>query len=151
VEDRGRFQRTAAVQSARRLRGPADLTALLLDTEVLIWWDANDKRLGERARLAIRDAPDVYVSAASAWEIAIKAALGKLRTTRKPSDAVADAAFERLPVTFEHAEAVLTLPAHHRDPFDRLIVAAAQTEGLTIVSSDSQFRLYDVPLIDARA
>ena len=124
---------------------------LLLDTEVLIWWDANDKRLGEKARILIRDADAVYVSAASAWEISIKVALGKLRTSRLPSEAVADSDFRTLPVTFEHAEAVLTLPAHHRDPFDRLIVAAAQVERLAVVSSDSQLRMYDVPLIDARA
>jgi PIN domain nuclease of toxin-antitoxin system len=123
---------------------------LLLDTEVLIWWDADDTRLGPDARTLIRNAADVYVSAASAWEIAIKAALGKLRTSRQPSDAVADASFQALPITFEHAEAILALPPHHRDPFDRLIVAAAQVERLTIVSSDSQFRLYGVPLVDAR-
>ena len=111
---------------------------LLLDTEVLIWWDANDKRLGEKARTLIRDAEAVYVSAASAWEISIKVALGKLRTSRLPSAAVADSDFRTLPVTFEHAEAVLALPAHHRDPFDRLIVAAAQVERLAVVSSDSQ-------------
>ena len=126
------------------------MTALLLDTEVLIWWDTNDKRLGRNARASIQDAAEVFVSAASAWEISIKSALGKLQARRRPSEAVADAAFQSLPVTFEHAEAVLGLPAHHRDPFDRLIVAAAQVEWLTVVSSDSQFRLYDVPLIDAR-
>lgn len=126
------------------------MTPLLLDTEVLIWWDANDRRLGRHARALIRDADDVYVSAASAWEIAIKVALGKLRTTRLPSAAAADAEFRTLPVTFEHAEALLALPAHHRDPFDRLLVTTARVERLTVVSSDSQLRLYDVPLIDAR-
>lgn len=126
------------------------MRALLLDSEVLIWWDANDRRLGRNARAHIQDAEDVYVSAASAWEIMIKAALGKLRTSRQPSAAVADAAFRPLPITFEHAEAVITLPPHHRDPFDRLIIATAQVEGLTVVTSDSQFRLYEVPLIDAR-
>jgi PIN domain nuclease of toxin-antitoxin system len=123
---------------------------LLLDTEVLIWWDANDKRLGRHARASIRDADEVYVSAASAWEISIKVALGKLRTGRQPSEAVADADFRMLPVTFEHAEAILELPPHHRDPFDRLIVAAARVEDLTIVSSDNLLHVYDVPLIDAR-
>jgi PIN domain nuclease of toxin-antitoxin system len=123
---------------------------LLLDTEVLIWWDANDKRLGPNARASIRDAEDVYVSAASAWEISIKVALGKLRTARRPSEAVVDADFRMLPVTFDHAEAVLALPAHHHDPFDRLIVAAARVENLAIVSSDRQLRAYDVSLIDAR-
>lgn len=123
---------------------------LLLDTEVLIWWDANDRRLGAQARALIQQADDVYVSAASAWEISIKAALGKLRTSRQASEAMADAAFQQLAVTFEHAEAIQSLPMHHRDPFDRLIVAAARVEGLTIVSSDEQFQRYDVALIDAR-
>jgi PIN domain nuclease of toxin-antitoxin system len=92
----------------------------------------------------------IYVSAASAWEIAIKAALGKLRTTRRPSQVVADAAFRALPITFEHAEAVSGLPAHHSDPFDRLILTVADVEGLTVVSSDRRFALYGIPLIDAR-
>lgn len=87
---------------------------LLLDTEVLIWWDADDKRLGPNARARIRDAGDVYVSAASAWEISIKVALGQLQTGRQPSEAEADADFRMLPVTFEHAEAVLGLPASSR-------------------------------------
>lgn len=123
---------------------------LLLDTEALIWWDTNDVRLGGNARALLQNAVEVYVSAASAWEIVRKAALGKLRTTRRPSQAVADGGFEELPVTFEHAEAVGGLPPHHNDPFDRLILAAARTEGLTIVSSDERFARYDVPLVDAR-
>jgi PIN domain nuclease of toxin-antitoxin system len=123
---------------------------LLLDTEALIWWDDNDARLGGNARAAIQNADDVYVSAASAWEIVIKAALGKLRTTRRPGEAVADGGFRELPITFEHTEAVATLPAHHSDPFDRLIVAVAAVEGFTIVTSDRQFEPYEVPAIDAR-
>jgi PIN domain nuclease of toxin-antitoxin system len=126
------------------------VTPLLLDTEVLIWWDANDRRLGARARALIQEADDVYVSAASAWEISIKTALGKLRTTRKASEAMVDASFQQLGVTFEQAEEIGLLPLHHRDPFDRLIVAAARVEGLTIVSSDEQYQRYDVGLIDAR-
>ena len=124
---------------------------LLLDTEALIWWDAGDPRLGARARAAIEDASEVWVSAASAWEIVIKQALGKLRTTRQPADAVADSGFDPLPVTFEHAAAVGALASHHRDPFDRLIIAAAVVEELTIVTSDPQFGLYAAPLIDARS
>lgn len=126
------------------------MTALLLDTEALIWWDANDPRLGGKARAAIQDASEVYVSAASAWEIVIKSSLGKLRTTRRPAKAVADGGFRELPVTFEHAEAVRALPRHHADPFDRIIIAAATVEGCTIVSSDEKFTLYHVPLLDAR-
>lgn len=124
---------------------------LLLDTEVLIWWDADDSRLGPKARAAIQQAEDVYVSAASGWEIAIKQGLGKLQTRRKPSQAVMEGGFSPLPVTFEHAEAVRTLPKHHNDPFDRLIVAVAQLETLTIVTSDDRFTDYSLPLIDARA
>ena len=123
---------------------------LLLDTEAFIWWDANDRRLGARARAAIQDAPEVFVSAASAWEIVIKVALKKLRTTRRPLEALLDASFRELPVTFQHAEALETLPAHHADPFDRLILATAAVEGLTIVTSDRLFNLYALPLLDAR-
>ena len=126
------------------------MTRLLLDTGALIWWDQNDPRLGGNARAAIQNAESVYVSAASAWEITIKSALGKLRTTRKPHQAIADGGFDELPITVEHAEAVGHLKAHHTDPFDRLIIAAASVEGLTIVTSDAQFARYDVPLINAQ-
>jgi PIN domain nuclease of toxin-antitoxin system len=123
---------------------------LLLDTEALIWWDADDRRLGPRARSDIRTAIEVYVSAASAWEIAIKVALGKLRTKRRAALAVAEGGFKELPLTFEHADAFDDLPWHHRDPFDRLLIATARVEQLTIVTSDGHFEEYDVPLVDAR-
>ncbi len=123
---------------------------LLLDTEALIWWDANDPRLGGHARARIQDAVEVYVSAASAWEVTIKVAIGKLRTTRSPAQAVEDAGFHELPVTFGHAAAVAALPPLHADPFDRLILAVARTERLTIVTSNRLFEGYDVPLVDAR-
>ena len=126
------------------------MTRVLLDTEVLIWWDANDTRLGGNARALIQDADEVYVSAASAWEIVIKTALGKLHTTRSPSQATAEGGFLELPIAFEHTEQVGELPAHHSDPFDRLILAVAGVEGLPVVTSDQLFSLYDVPLIDAR-
>lgn len=126
------------------------MTRLLLDTEAFIWWDAGDRRLGRHARDAVTRAGEVYVSAASAWEIAIKTAIGKIRTTRSAAQAVADGDFRELPVTFEHAAAVSDLPPHHGDPFDRLLVAVARVEGLAIVTSDAQFARYDVPLVDAR-
>jgi len=125
------------------------VSALLLDTSALIWWDTNDPRLGGKARAAIHDASEVYVSAASAWEIVIKSVLGKLRTTRRPAQAVVDGGFRELAVTFEHVEAVRALPRHHADPFDRLIIAAAKVEGCRIVTSDDVFRKYDVALVDA--
>ena len=123
---------------------------LLLDTEALLWWDANDRRLGGAARAAIQDASEVFGCAASAWEIGIKSALGKLRTTRRPAKAVAEGGFRELPVTFDHTEALRRLPRHHGDPFDRIIIATARTEACTVVTSNEKFRLYDVPIIDAR-
>jgi PIN domain nuclease of toxin-antitoxin system len=124
---------------------------LLLDTQALIWWDENNPKLGGNARAAIQNADMVYVSAASAWEIVIKAAIGKLRTRRKLKQAVLDGGFEELPVSFEHVESVNELAAHHQDPFDRVIIATARVEGLTILTSDDHFQDYGVPLIDARS
>jgi prevent-host-death family protein len=144
------FRRASAGAMAGRIRGAtSQMTRLLLDTSVLIWWEQNDPRLGGNARAAIQNAESVYVSAASAWEITIKSALGKLRTTRQPHQAINDSGFDELPITVEHAEAVGRLAAHHSDPFDRLIIAAARVEELTIVTSDAQFARYNVPVLDA--
>ena len=126
------------------------MTALLLDTEALIWWDSNDPRLGGNARAAIQDASDVFVSSASAWEIVIKSALGKLKTKRNSGKAVSDGGFREIAITFEHAEAARGLPAHHGDPFDRIIIATAKVEDCIIVTSDEKFRDYDVRVLDAR-
>ena len=121
---------------------------LLLDTHVLIWWDEG-RRLSPGARRAIRGAEAVYVSAASAWEIAIKIGLGRLRPTRTVEQAAAESGFLELPVTFRHAELVAQLPAHHRDPFDRLLVAQAEAERLTLVTRDPVFARYSVDVIPA--
>ena len=121
---------------------------LLLDTLVLIWWDEG-ARLSSHARQAIASAEEVYVSAASAWEIAIKASLGRLQTTRTVTRAAGESGFVELPVVFAHTEAVLNLPWHHRDPFDRLLVAQALVEGLTVVTRDARFRPYPVAVLAA--
>ena len=121
---------------------------LLLDTHVLIWWDEG-RRLTTAARGAIADADAVYVSAASAWEVAIKIALRRVRPARTVEGAARDSGFVELPVTFRHAERMAGLPPHHRDPFDRLLVAQAEVEGLTLVSRDPVFGRYGVELIDA--
>jgi PIN domain nuclease of toxin-antitoxin system len=121
---------------------------LLLDTHVLIWWDEG-RRLSSDSRRAISEADVVFVSAASAWEIAIKIGLGRLRPSRTVEQATQESGFLELPVTFRHAELVASLPAHHRDPFDRLLVAQAQVEGLTLVTRDPVFRQYDLTLIAA--
>jgi len=121
---------------------------LLLDTHVLIWWDEG-RRLAPAARRAIGGADAVYVSAASAWEIAIKIALGRLRPTRTVEQAATESGFLELPVTFRHAELVAVLPAHHRDPFDRLLIAQAEAERLTLVTRDPVFRRYSGATIEA--
>lgn len=121
---------------------------LLLDTHVLIWWDEG-ARLSRAAMTAIRDADQVYVSAVSAWEIAIKTALGRLEPSRTVAEATADSGFEELPLRLHHAEALAGLPRHHRDPFDRMLLAQARAERLTIVTRDRAFDAYDVPLLRA--
>jgi PIN domain nuclease of toxin-antitoxin system len=118
---------------------------LLLDTPTFVWWD-NDE-LPRPVRERIRAGDTVYVSAVSAWEIAIKSALGKITARAALADALEDYGFDALPITVPHADGVRTLPPHHRDPFDRLLVAQAQIEQLTIVSRDPAFRAYDVSLV----
>ena len=117
---------------------------LLLDTHVLIWWDSGEGLPAEGVR-AIQDAAQVYVSAVTGWEIAIKTALGRLETTRNVSDVVAESGFEELPIRLRHAHLTGTLPSHHRDPFDRMLVAQAMDEGLTLVTRDGAMQEYAVP------
>jgi PIN domain nuclease of toxin-antitoxin system len=124
------------------------LPDLLLDTHVLIWWDEG-RRLSREATHAIRSADTVFVSAVSAWEIAIKTALGRLRPQRTIADAVAQSGFCELPVGFEHATLLAKLPDRHKDPFDRMLIAQAQAEGLVLVTRDPQFEGYEVDLIEA--
>ena len=98
---------------------------------------------------AIRDADQVYVSAATAWEIAIKASLGRIEMDRRLKEVAIQSGFEELPIRISHAEAVEILPPHHRDPFDRMLVAQASAEGLVIVTRDPLIRRYDVEVIEA--
>ncbi|HUP53406.1 MAG TPA: type II toxin-antitoxin system VapC family toxin [Longimicrobiales bacterium] len=121
---------------------------LLLDTHVLIWWDEG-ARLTAKATDAIRSADQVYVSAASGWEIAIKASLGRLSTDRRVVDAVVESGFEELAVRLVHAEGVQALPWHHRDPFDRLLVSQALADTLTVVTRDRIFDAYGVRVLRA--
>jgi PIN domain nuclease of toxin-antitoxin system len=121
--------------------------SLLLDTHVLLWW-LDGTALPDAVEASIADAGTlVVVSAASVWEAAIKSALGKLVMPEALSEAVADEGFEPLAITFDHAERAGALPAHHRDPFDRMLVAQAQAEGLTLVTHDPAFEPYEVPVL----
>lgn len=121
---------------------------LLLDTHVLIWWDAG-QRLSAPAKKAIRDADEVFVSAASAWEVAIKASLGKISSSRTIAEATSESGFVELPITFEHTARLRQLPALHRDPFDRMLVAQAISENCVLVTRDTLLKDYGVKLIKA--
>jgi PIN domain nuclease of toxin-antitoxin system len=116
---------------------------------VLLW--AQDDRLGAEAVAAIEQATDVYVSAATIWEIEVKRATGKLRAPDDPIALVDNAGFDRLPMTFEHAVAAGRLPLHHRDPFDRMLLAQARLENLTLVTGDESLGRYGVPLLTVSA
>jgi len=122
---------------------------LLLDTHVFIWWLGEEDLSAEASEVIAAPDTEVLVSAASVWEAEIKAASGKLELN---VDLIAEAAengFAELPVRFEHARAAGRLPSHHHDSFDRVLVAQAQIEGLTLVTRDSRLGAYDVQLLTA--
>lgn len=125
---------------------------LLLDTHAFLWWDARDSALGTHARAAITDGDNpVFVSAATAWEIATKARSGRLDAAADVAAVIEAHGFGELAIEVKHAVASAELPLHHRDPFDRLLVAQARAESLTLVTSDPQIAKYDVQLLDASA
>jgi PIN domain nuclease of toxin-antitoxin system len=127
------------------------MNRLLLDSNTIVWWDDGSAELGAAARKMIQDAEAVYVSAASEWELSIKAALSKLVLRRSILEATIAAGFEPLPISFPHAQAVRQLKPIHEDPFDRLLVAVAMVEGLALVSSDPVLAEYPIPVVDARS
>jgi PIN domain nuclease of toxin-antitoxin system len=129
---------------------------ILIDTSCWLWSLATPERLNKRTRALLSDpAHTLYLSAASSWEIAIKAALGKLHLPEPPDKYVPSRMealdIRGLPVEHAHALRVFGLPRHHRDPFDRILVAQAQTESLTILTADRAFAAYDVETIWAGA
>jgi PIN domain nuclease of toxin-antitoxin system len=121
---------------------------ILLDTHVLLWWLADDPRLSPRARALIADpANQLTVSAATAWEIAIKQALGKLTMDGDLEDAVREQGFTMLPIVFRHSAETMLLPAIHRDPFDRMLVAQARVENLALLTVDAHILQYPANVI----
>lgn len=122
---------------------------LLLDTHILLWWLDDDPILSEKARNAIADTHNLLIlSSAVIWEIRIQQALGKLKIAPDFFDVIKDQGFETLPITADHAYAVGDLPHYHRDPVDRILIAQAIWEGLTIVTHDGVFQKYPVTILD---
>ena len=122
---------------------------LLLDTHVLLWCLKDDKTLSREERNIIRNrANEVWVSAASAWEISIKQRLGKLDIPFNLEEGLILSGFQSLPITIPHALLAGELPLHHTDPFDRMLIAQAKIEGLTFVTHDSKQKLYGIPVIE---
>jgi PIN domain nuclease of toxin-antitoxin system len=119
---------------------------VLLDTHVLLWAVLNDRRLTSAQVKAISEG-EVYLSSVSVWEIGIKCAIGKLTVPKNLFEIAVDAGCRPLSISWLHAESAAALPFHHRDPFDRMLIAQAQCEGLSLASSDSKFRAYDVALV----
>jgi PIN domain nuclease of toxin-antitoxin system len=121
---------------------------LLLDTHAALWFLSDDERMGENAKRHLEDDDNrILLSAAVVWEVAIKRSLGKLVVPDEYLSLLLGADVQALPVTIDHAAAVERLPGHHRDPFDRLIVAQAIMEGAAIVSRDDVMRRYGVTLV----
>ncbi len=124
------------------------MTGLLLDTHVLLWARGEYRRIGAKVRETITS-PEVAVffSSASIWEMAIKHASGKLRMPANLLETMAERGFSELPVRSTDGLRAGALPPHHRDPFDRMLIAQAQSEGLTLVTSDTRIAAYDVPVL----
>jgi len=123
--------------------------SLLLDTHVVLWWLADAPELPDEIKDRLDREPDVRVSAATIWEIAIKQSLGKITAPADLPERVRDAGFRELPVTYTHAMAAGRLPMIHRDPFDRMLVAQARCEDLTLVTADPHCQQYDVTILQA--
>ena len=129
---------------------------LLLDTHVWLWMIGNEERLAEEHRATLVD-PDseLFLSAAAIWELGIKAAAGKMKYTGSYESQVPihirRSGVRPLAITVEHAVAAAALPMHHRDPFDRMMVAQAKVEGLTFMTADRRLAAYDVTVVDVGA
>nr|WP_211113429.1 type II toxin-antitoxin system VapC family toxin [Azospirillum endophyticum] len=121
---------------------------MLLDSHVLLWLAADDPKLGPTVRMVIADGSStVLASIASLWELTIKVGLGKLTLPAGFHRLLAENGLTILPIDVRHIDRLDRLPRHHGDPFDRMLIAQAQADGLTLVSADRTIRLYDVPVL----
>ena len=123
---------------------------LLLDTHAFLWWVSDDSLLRRDAHAALSDPRnEVFVSAITAWEITVKRLKGQMEAPANLAPLVDEKGFTHLPLSFQHAELAGRLPLHHKDPFDRFLIAQAQAEGLTIVTRDAYMPLYGVRTLRA--
>lgn len=121
---------------------------LLLDTHILLWWLTQDQKLSQTEIETIADSDNVvFVSAATAWEMAVKKMIGKLEAPDDLPTALAANDFLELPITIEHSQKLYQLPLHHHDPFDRIMVAQAIAEDLTFMTRDTKISLYEIKII----
>lgn len=125
---------------------------LLLDTHTLLWWHDNPKELSSKALDAIQNEEnEVFISVVNAWEMQIKSQLNRLSLSRGLEEIfnieMNDNAFSLLTVELSHVYTLKTIPLHHNDPFDRLLISQARAEDLTVVSTDGEFKKYDVTLL----
>ncbi|MGH7286170.1 MAG: type II toxin-antitoxin system VapC family toxin [Polyangiaceae bacterium] len=132
--------------AARRIRGQSSpkKVRLLLDTHVFIWWDSG--KLADETARRVRGADVVFVSAVSAWEIAIKSGLGKLEVRGNWDETLPRYGFTELPILARYADELAGLAPHHHDPFDRMLICQAKAENLTIVTADRAFAAYGIPI-----
>lgn len=121
--------------------------SLLLDTHIALWGLAADEALGDDLLDRLRHDPDIFLSPVTLWEIAIKQTAGELGGPSDLAERVQDMGFRELPITYAHAIVAGRLPVHHRDPFDRMLIAQAKVEGLTLVTRNTDIRKYDVDLL----
>jgi PIN domain nuclease of toxin-antitoxin system len=125
---------------------------VLLDTHTFLWWVTEDSKLSSKASEIIRDGNnELYLSAASGWEITIKAQLNRIQLPGPPEKFISEQlrinGIQSLPILMSHALHVYNLPDHHRDPFDRILIAQSQLEGLPILTADPSFSLYEIGVI----
>jgi PIN domain nuclease of toxin-antitoxin system len=123
--------------------------SLLLDTHVVLWWLTDDPTLADDVKTMLDHEPDIYVSPVTIWEVTIKQAIGKLQAPTDLPEQIRDSGFRELPIVARHAIAAGRLPPVHRDPFDRMLVAQAQCEALTLVTRDAEIQKYDVTVLAA--
>jgi PIN domain nuclease of toxin-antitoxin system len=121
--------------------------SLLLDTHVILWWLADDPTLSDEVKARLDNEPQAYISSATIWEVAIKQAAGKIVEPADLPERIRRSGFRELSINFEHAMVAGRLPLIHRDPFDRMLVAQAQCEDLTLVTRDEHCQKYDVAVL----